>query len=327
MAKKRSKDYFEFHLKNIKDLKKDVDFLRKINNFNMENCYTREDEKGWWMATKQILIRKYINLYLTVFGGQKNKKDLIFIDMLSSNGMNKVTKRNKRDNFIFPGSAISAALISQKKKLGFIKFYCNDIDSINREILTNRFNALNNSDLIEKKINYDIPKKNIDSNEWIKHIINEINENYRYKHCLIIIDNEGMDILFNAIRDIRQKLKFADLIINLQSQAIGRAIKSERINLFFGRKIPLGLKRGDILHLYRECLQDLGFNSEEIIVKGEKYFYYLFFCHRIEASGEWMRMIEDYRTKRFRDWHDKNVKEFWDIVSKKITPLDKFWNA
>ncbi|MHA1726196.1 MAG: hypothetical protein ACTSXH_15390 [Promethearchaeota archaeon] len=330
MSKKpsRKKSTYDFHLNNIRELKNDSDFLLKeIPNFNKEAFYTKKDKKGWWMVTKQILIRKYIGLYLNVFGTKKNRKDLIFIDILSSNGMNKVTKSNREDIFIFPGCSISAALISQRKNFDFIKFYCNDRKPENRKVLASRFKALNDSNKLKRKINYeiDLSNKRIDSNDWIMDIIDEINDKYGFKHCLIIIDNEGMDILFDVIKKIRNELKYADLIINLQSQSIARSIDTSKAERFFCRKPDEDLKREEILPFYKKCLEEIGYKSQEIKVSGHNFFYYLLFCHREEVSGKWMRMIKDYREERFRNWHDENVKQFWDIVAKKTKTMENFF--
>jgi len=54
---------------------------------NTKHFYTRNDESGWWLAIKQIGIRGYIEAYLTILGKKKGMR-LIFIDSLSSNGLN-----------------------------------------------------------------------------------------------------------------------------------------------------------------------------------------------------------------------------------------------
>ncbi|MGQ4874602.1 MAG: hypothetical protein ACP6IY_11090 [Promethearchaeia archaeon] len=328
MAKKISKKSdFQFHLDNISSLKDHTDFLKKIKNFNMDDCYSRENTRGWWMATKQILIRKYIRLYLNVFNAQKKIPTLIFIDLLSSNGMNKVTKEGGKDNFIFPGASISAALISQKYKIGFSRFYCNDRSPDNRKILARRFDALNNSNKIKKKIKYsiDLSEEKIDSNKWIIKVIDEINKKYSFKNCLIVIDNEGMNILFDVIKYIKEKLFFADLIINLQSQAIGRNIQSERAKKFFCRDPPSNLKREDILGFYKKCLEKINYQIEEIKVSGRIYYYYLLFCCRETVRAEWLQMIRNYRERRFQHWHDGHVQLFWDIVKKKTQIMDDYF--
>ena len=60
---------FKFHLKNIKELLNDTNILNRIPNFSLStpnHFYKREDNRGWWMATKQIVIRHYIDEYLTI---------------------------------------------------------------------------------------------------------------------------------------------------------------------------------------------------------------------------------------------------------------------
>jgi len=121
----QKKTNFEFHLDNIKRLKEDSDRILKIKDFPKENSnhyYSRKDKSGWWMATKQIIIRKYISTYLNILKKQADI-DLFFIDLMSSWGMNKVTKKDGIHEFIFPGTSISAALISDRKTKGFSEFF------------------------------------------------------------------------------------------------------------------------------------------------------------------------------------------------------------
>ena len=138
---------FDFHLGNIKLLKEDSDYLLKIEEFpktNKDHFYIRPDKSGWWMVTKQIIIRKYIGAYLNILGRQKDI-DIYFLDLLSSWGMNRVTKQSEKHRFMFPGTAISAGLISSKKERGFNEIFMNDYDPLKRKVLDARFNAKYNT--------------------------------------------------------------------------------------------------------------------------------------------------------------------------------------
>ncbi|GAI14309.1 unnamed protein product [marine sediment metagenome] len=76
---------FDFHLENIKDLVNATNTLKTIPKFsisNPEHFYQRVDKAGWWMVTKQIVLRHYIDEYLTILG-KKSYIDLFFIVLYS----------------------------------------------------------------------------------------------------------------------------------------------------------------------------------------------------------------------------------------------------
>ena len=321
---------FDFHLKNLKGLVKDFEFLQKIPGFPLSDndfYYSRTDESGWWMATKQIIIQKYIGLYLNILG-RKSDINLFFIDLLSSWGMNRVTKRNQVDNFKFPGTSISAPLISNHKNRGFTEYFLNDFDRKKREVLTKRYNALNN--FFGNSLLYNIPKPDlngIDSNDWVIDVLNKITNKYDTKiHCLIIIDNQGMDINLSTIRKIREITPYADVIITFHDVAFGRQINSKKIVQFFGTKLEANTKREDLCGIYMEQLKTVGIGRIEPIkiYSGNSFYYTLLFCCRNKLNATWLDTIQRYRDVRFRSWTAKNIKQMWDINKGNVVTLDSF---
>lgn len=322
----QKKNNFEFHLENIKWLKEDSNKLLKIKGFPKKNYYySRRDKSGWWMATKQVIIRKYIGAYLNILEKQSDI-DLYFIDLMSSWGMNKVTKRNGSHKFIFPGTSISAALKSQSKSKGFTEFYFNDADPKKREILKKRLDAINSSDHQKQIYNINTEEKEIDSNEWVLSVMREIEAKSNFKNYLMVIDNQGLNIHFDTIKKIREINEYGDLIINFQDFGIGRQIHNKPlIRDFFGKELPTTTKRKDLCLIYTDQLEEIGFGRiEKIPIEtSNSYYYTLLFCCRKKVSS-WLRMIEKYRDDRFKSWTDLEVKRMWEIVTKRIKPLSEF---
>jgi len=321
---------YDFHLKNIRGLVKDFKYLQTIPGFPLSNknfFYSRDDESGWWMATKQIIIKKYIGLYLKILGG-KSDIYLFFIDLLSSWGMNRVTKRNQVDNFKFPGTSISAPLISNRKGRGFTEYFINDFDSEKREVLIKRYKALSNN--CNNSLIYNIPEPDlngIDSNDWVIDVLNQIKNKYNTKiHCLIIIDNQGMDINLSTIRKIREITPYTDFIITFHDVAFGRQINSKKITQFFGTKLESNTKREDLCGIYMEQLKNVGIGRIEPIriYSGNSFYYTLLFCCRNKLNATWLNTIQKYRDVRFRSWTAKNIKQMWDIIKGNIVSLDSF---
>ncbi|MHA1147752.1 MAG: three-Cys-motif partner protein TcmP [Promethearchaeota archaeon] len=318
---------FDFHLENIRQLKEDSSFLLKIEDFPKKDhryYYVRKDQSGWWMVTKQIIIRKYIGAYLNILGSQEDI-DLYFIDLMSSWGMNKVTKQEGKHRFIFPGTALSAAIISSNRNKGFKEFYVNDWDSEVRKVLNKRFEKLNNILKYPLIYNIDTSNEKIDSNDWVLSVIKEIKDKHPYKkNYLMVIDNEGMDIHYNTIKKVKETFDFGDIIINFQDVMIARQIHNQDIiKRFFGKNLNSDTKQIELCDIYQDQLRKIGFGRIEPI-KIETtggYYYTLLFCCRKNSSASWLKMIEKYRDDRFKSWNDKNVKHFWDIVSKIIKPL------
>jgi hypothetical protein len=322
------KTTYDFHIDNIKYLDKDGKLLREIPGFpisNNEQFYSRDDKSGWWMVTKQIIIRKYTSMYLNILGSNQDR-DLFFIDLLSSWGMNKVTKREGKDQFIFPGMALSAALISNRKRKGFTKLFINDRDPQKRKILIDRFKTLNDHN--SKKIKFDIEdsEEKIDSNQWVISVMNSIKEESSFFNYLMVIDNQGMDVCFNTLKQIRDLHEYGDIVITFQDRAFARKMDSEKFERFMGTNIPPNTKSEDLCNIYVEQLGKIGLgNVERIKIETKGGFYYtLLFCCRNKVKASWLRMIEKYRDVRFKAWTDTNVKIMWDTIKGKFIALDSF---
>ncbi len=327
-----SQSNFDFHLMNIKSLLDDTTVIKSIPNFSLTNTdefYTREDRKGWWMATKQIVIRQYIEEYLTILGKEKwDFINLYFIDLLSSFGMNKVTKNKGNDEFMFPGSSVSAALISSRKTRGFKKIYANDFKCFERTVLKDRLNALKNYKYTNLDIEMELNSKEIDSNIWSLKVLNQIKKSDRTFNYLMIIDNEGMNINYDTLKKIRDIHNFGDIIINFQDTGIVRNLKNAplKVKAFFGREIPITTKKEELCDIYKEQLKKIGLkNIEKLRIASDSGFYYtLLFCCRSDSDARWLKMIKYYRDKRFKNWTDSDVKKMWDVAMGKFKPIHKF---
>jgi len=327
-----SQSNFDFHLTNIKSLLEDTIIIKRIPNFSLANndeFYTREDRKGWWMATKQIVIRQYIEEYLTILGKEKwNYIDLFFIDLLGSFGMNKVTKSNGSDEFIFPGSSVSAALISTSKVSGFKKLYTNDFKCKERTVLNQRLNAFKYNFHSNFDIEINLSSEEIDSNIWSLQVLNDIKKNNKYFNYLMIIDNEGMNIKYDTLKEIRSMNNFGDIIINFQDTGIIRNLKQAplKVREFFGKDIPISTKKEEICDIYVEQLNKIGLNNvEKLRIASDSGFYYtLLFCCRSDSDAKWLKMIKFYRDERFKNWTDSDVKKMWDVAKGKVKSLDQF---
>ena len=324
---------FDFHLNNIKGLLEDTNYLREISNFpfsNPDHFYSRNDKQGWWMATKQIILKHYIIEYLTILGKEKWRYiKLYFIDLLSSFGMNKITKSRGNEVFIFPGSSISAAMISSTKKIGFKKIYANDLKLNERIILHQRLDAINNFNKNPYKITINTQDSNVDSNQWVVKIINEIKDENRTSNYLMIIDNEGMNINYETLRLIREIHEYGDIIITFQDAGIKRNLKlnPKTVKKFFGKEIPPTTKKEELCEIYIKQLNNIGLNNIETInISSQSGFYYtLLFCCRGNIEAKWLKMIKYYRNERFKKWNDSDVKKMWDVAKGKFKPIDKYF--
>jgi len=333
MNKTNKKTNFQFHLENIKRLDDDWRFLTKIANFPIKNSkyyYSREDNSGWWMAIKQTALRGYINAYLSILGQEKDRK-LFFIDPLSSYGLVRVTKRNGKDRFTFPGASINASLISNSKKRGFDGFYLNDMDPNVRGVLNKRILALKDYFKDSSEIHIDTTNKKIDSNKWLVDVMKEIDENNGFYHCLIIIDNQAMDIFYDTIQKIREISEFSDVIITFQDASIARAVPKgqAKIKKFFGRNITSNASgiRKILCDKYCNQLSKVNLPKiERMKVASENSFYYtLLFCCRENASGKWLEVVRYYNNERFKNFTDRDLKDMWDIGKGRQLSLDQDW--
>ena len=333
MNKTNKKTKFQYHLENIEKLDNEWLFLTKIPNFPIEDLkcfYSREDNSGWWMAIKQTALRGYINAYLSILGKKKGLK-LFFVDPLSSYGLVRVTKRNGKDRFTFPGTSINASLISNQRNRGFDGFYINDINPNVREVLSKRMLALKDYFKDSSEIHIDTSNKKIDSNKWLVDVMAEIDEENRYYHCLIVIDNQAMDISYNTIQKIREISEFSDIIITFQDANIARAVPKghAKIKEFFGCNVSPSVNGIRKILCDKYCSQlskvDLPKIERMKVANENNFFYTLLFCCRENASGKWLDIVKYYNDERFKNFTDRDLKEMWDIVKGRQLSLDHNW--
>lgn len=334
MVNNKKKTNFEYHLQNIKRLNDEWRFLKEIPNFpfkDSECYYSRNNNSGWWMAIKQTALRGYINAYLSILGKKKNLK-LFFIDPLSSYGMVRVTKNSGNDRFTFPGASINAAVIANRKKKGFDGYYINDINPKARKVLLKRISSINDYFNSTSEINIDLSDNKIDSNKWLIEIMRKIDEENSFYHCLIIIDNQAMNICYDTIQEIRRISEYSDVIITFQDANIARAIPSgsKKIKQFFGVEIPPDTKNIRKVLCDKYCIQLSKINLPKIermkVAAENKFFYTLLFCCRQNASGDWFKIIKYYNDDRFKDFTDRDVKRMWDIREGKQLSIFHNWN-
>ena len=148
---------------------------------------------------------------------------------------------------------------------------------------------------------------------------------------LMIIDNQGYDIKFKTIKNLRNILSYGDLIITFQDRMINRNLKlyPEQIKEFFGIEVPTSIKESELCELYIEQLK-----KEAKIKRVEKlkiasttgFSYTLLFCCREGIEAKWLNMIKFYQNKRFKFWKDKDVKQMWDVATGKVKPVSEFFN-
>ena len=319
----------EYHVKNMKHFIKSGRFLMKIPNFpnNGEFFYKRDDESGWWMPIKQSIIGSYINLYLQILQ-RKEFIDTCFIDPLSNYGMIRLTKNGGNDVLIIPGTSLNAALISLKKIKGFSEFYINEIKPEIRCVIRRRFEVLNQkrSNLLNFNIEPE-EKGKVDSNEWIIDILNDIKKKYEYPNYLAIIDNQGMDIGYETIKEIQKSHEFGDLVITFHDSAFSRSIHNQVKNRFFyGTKIDEKSTIEQRRNFYIRQLKAIGFGRiEEVFIRSDSNFFYtLLFCCRENVSAKWLDMIKYFRKTRFRNCTAQFIKNIYDIAKKNVKPLNKF---
>lgn len=228
--------------------------------------------------------------------------------------------------FILAGMLLLLGSISLLRLKGI---YANDINSNERNVLNERLKSLNEA--IENKYELDIKANDekIDSNKWVIETLENLKKKNVIFNYLMIIDNQGLDIEYETIKNIREMHNFGDIIITLQVAGIKRNLKQnlDKVKKFFGKKIPAETKKDKLSEIYKKQLQKLDFGRiEELNITTQIGFYYtLLFCCRKGVSGDWLEMIKYYRNKRFRSWTDADVKKMWDVAVGKSQRMDSYF--
>ena len=326
MKKKKPSDQ-EYHVNNLRYQMKEGRKLITIPDFPKEGFYDRDDGVGWWMLTKQFAIKSYVHHYLKILQRRKYI-DTCFIDPLSSFGMIRLTKRGGKDDLVIPGTSLNAALVSLEKEKGFSAFYINDKNPEARRIISKRFEALNYVNNNNLNVNIEpFEEGKVDSNKWIINVLHDIIEKFKRPNYLMILDNQGMDIGYETIKEIKNLHEWGDIIITFHDSAFSRALHSEKKNnWFYGVDIKKDTTIPERRKIYIKQLKSIGFGRiEELFIKSYgNFFYTLLFCCRKEISAGWLNIIKYYRSKRYKYCTDQFHKQNYDYLNRRTTIMDEF---
>lgn len=149
---------------------------------------------------KLAYLNYYLGIFLPIAGGYKAKgmfSEIIFIDTFAGSGLVKI--RGKE--YYVLGSTLLAAT-GNAKRYKFDKIFSIEIDIDKANLLENRCKALELSNV--KVINGD-------SNEVVKNLVKEINEN---TIIMLFIDPEGMEPTFSSYFPLVSATKYVDIMLN-----------------------------------------------------------------------------------------------------------------
>lgn len=221
--------------------KKHGGLLEELLDCGERNCVNIF--KGW-TPLKLIGLSTFAGIYSSILRSQLKEATLIYIDLFSGSGINKI----KDSGEIFVGSPLAFIDSVSNRHLTFDKMYFNDINPSYIEALNKRLKYLGKKDTFNWiSENYEL--FNLDCNEAIDTITKKINS-FKFKNYLAFIDPIKWQLNWSSLKKLLS-IKNGDIFITLQSLLTAKEIGS--------------LKKGRLKEKKELLKNFLGEENEEVI--------------------------------------------------------------
>ncbi|PSQ51699.1 hypothetical protein BRD20_10175 [Halobacteriales archaeon SW_8_65_20] len=276
-----------------------------------------------WSALKLILHSASINMYTTVMSHQPIQ-DTYYIDALAGSGVSEY-----EDGEYFLGSALIACRAAKEP---FSKMYFIEGDSDRCEALRQRLEYVFELSGFTRPSNYEVIHG--DANEEIPEVTQNIYERSSFDdgfNYFTFIDNQGMDVEWDAIEELTPTPQ-GDLLVNLPiAQAVGRNVGTGAANRFYGTDTgsytKLDSTRKQLRELYQRRLGGQGREvqtSTKVQADPGSYYYDLIYATRkIEGGNDYMEVIE-YVKDMVEDMHSGNVDVILDVIRGNQSQLKQY---
>lgn len=333
-----SKSYFEWTLKNIKEMKSiaerlSLPFLKKLEKIYGSDVKWRGERV--WSLKKLLVFAGYLPMYLSIIKNQNWVKKIVYIDLFSGCGFTCIGERKEE---IVAGSPLLALywpkIVAGKQKrfqnMGDFNFYIfNDVDSNKIDLLRKIIQKLG---LEEEK--YAI--LNLTANDAAKLIA----EKYLDRECHYILFIDPYGEINSQIDWDRLELLLnyhGDVIINLQSPSIARGldmIKEDKLKAFLGEygfnkyKTYLAEKFEKEKAL-REAYKDNLIKSKRKVIeefpvetwKGKILYYLVFAVKYTKGGSKWLKNYIKWAIDRLGNIKAEDLRIIWGIASGKQTRI------
>lgn len=227
-----------------------VEGLTEESDEILEVASSQTNDFDSWSALKLILHSATVYMYTTVISDTDFYDDFYYIDALAGSGVSTYN-----ENRCFLGSPLVAAKAAQAP---FEKMYFIERNEDYAAALEDRLEYVftkPGTDFTEPNDWRVIPG---DANDEIPKVVSDIKRRSSYDkgfNYLSFIDNQGLNVRWDAIKSLTPK-PHGDLLINLPiSQGIGRNVNTEnpkKLNKFYGRDV----KQFDIDGSLRRYMRD-----------------------------------------------------------------------
>ncbi|WP_323677560.1 three-Cys-motif partner protein TcmP [Halorubellus sp. PRR65] len=279
-------------------LKRRIDAVRQRSDEVLAVAPGVANEFDSWSVLKLILHSAAVRMYTDVHQGQETGKTF-YIDALAGSGVSKYS-----DSECFLGSPLVACKAAQEP---FTKMYFIEANGDYARALKDRLEHAFSLPKFTKPDEYEIIDR--DANDALGDIAREIqslgdyDERFNY-YCFI--DNQAMDVNWNAISDITPT-PYGDLLINIPiTHAIGRSANQntmEALSAFYGIDMhghaTGDVTREDLLQLYLDRIKNQG---REVIEStrvqtdvGSFWFDLAYATRKTGGSNGYMRVIRYVR--------------------------------
>lgn len=296
----------EWIQKKLSRLTAHTDNLREVGDVSDEPTF------GAWTALKLVSLTATIDVYTTIMAS--NDFDYYYIDAMSGSGVVNLTDRD--DTLI--GSPFIAGTVARQP---FSKMYFIEKNDDRAEALRERLDyAVDEIDEFEQSRD-DYIVFTGDANEILPTIPNRVRQEKGGKlygingkdgaHHLSFIDNERIDVKFDTIRNLAEKMH-GDLLINYQESGLNREfgdIKNGKTDwddfvAFFGSDQVKEMEESeDRFRFYLSQLQGIEAANgrrdyESLQIRGSANYSYMYrMIYAPRQSGEFMDFMKGQRRK------------------------------
>lgn len=290
--------------------------------------------EGWWHAVRGVALARALAQFLAIMRRQDGIT-LDFVDIQSGPGTFKVVLPDGKEQYTLPGAAMLAAWqasIGNEQRFDHVHAF--DVDPEYRGAIHARLGLLaarlakrgitpSKAQIVKATARDEI----IETGQAIEEIVKDIRDTHgKFYHYLGFIDTDGLGIKFSAIRALRDRLPYGDVIIDYDAAAVESTLVVPRghkvLDAFFGTIVPRGDVALGLKELYIAQLKQAGFRSVEAISvapAGTACKRELLFCSRVEKPA-WTSMVASLN-ERLAGVVVDAIGGFWRSIGRKTPTL------
>lgn len=285
---KGKKDLREWWLKQLETLsiRDDVPTPQKMYQNLPNDLQQNVHDRGYWTIIKLAIHLYYLNLYLKVMRGEKQKRlfnRIAYVDTFAGPGIVRVKQKH-----FFYGSPLLSILGPKENKFNTYIFIEKEQGAY--VVLERVLRNLEEQGFL-KNVSWQIIKQDMNDVDYSA-ILSD------FDHSLVFVDPEGIEPHFSTIEKIASHN--CDLVLNYMDSGVKRLYnRTDILERFFCGNLTDLKGPADLFDRYLECIRKIRSEVKYINVRGLGSFGYiiLFAVRKTKGGNPWFKALDNLKAR------------------------------